>query len=152
MTEANQQNLEKQVSITAQYVKDISFESPDAPNSLGSEQGRPNIGISVDVNARAFNETTFEVQLKINATAEREGKTVFICEATYAGIFNLINVPQEEIQAVLLIFCPTLLFPYIRRILSDLTRDGGFPPLLIDPIDFSKLYQQRMEQMAKESK
>jgi preprotein translocase subunit SecB len=149
MTENNQTNLEKQVSITAQYVKDISFENPEAPNSLGMDKGRPGIAISVDVNARILAEDTYEVALKINATAAREEKVTFICEATYAGIFNMVNVPQEELQAVLLIFCPTLLFPYIRRIISDLTRDGGFPPLLIDPIDFSKLYQQRQEQLAK---
>jgi preprotein translocase subunit SecB len=150
MTENSTQNVEKQVSITAQYVKDISFESPDSPASLSMEAGRPAINISVDVQARAFGENLFEVVLKIGATAKREDKTVFIAEVAYGGIFSLINVPDAEVQPVLLIFSPTLLFPYARRIISDITRDGGFPPLLIDPIDFSRLYQQRMEQLAKE--
>ena len=137
-----------QISIAAQYVKDISFESPGAPHSLRPSDKKPNIGVSVDVKAEALGKDTFEVELKIGATGKREGENgkdeiVFICEVEYAGVFVIVNVPKEEMEAALLIFCPNLLFPFARRIISDLSRDGGFPALLLDPIDFGRLYQQR---------
>ncbi len=133
-----------QISIAAQYVKDISFENPGAPASLRPTEEKPSISVSVDVKAQALGQDGYEVELKIGATATRGDTTVFICETTFAGVFVLQNLPQEELQPALLIFCPNLLFPYARRIISDLTRDGGFPALLLDPIDFARLYQQRM--------
>lgn len=132
-----------QISIAAQYVKDISFESPGAPNSLRPSEEKPNIGVSVDVKAKGIGKDTYEVELRVSATAKRKEDVVFICETTFAGIFILSNLPQEETQPALLIYCPNLLFPYARRIVSDLTRDGGFPALMLDPIDFARLYQQR---------
>ncbi len=133
-----------QVSIAAQYVKDISFESPGAPNSLRPSEEKPSINVSVDVKAKNLGKDTYEVELKIGATAKRKDDVVFICETTFAGVFVLQNMPEQELQPALLIFCPNLLFPYARRIVSDLTRDGGFPALMLDPIDFARLYQQRM--------
>lgn len=133
-----------QISIAAQYVKDISFESPGAPNSLRPSEEKPQIGVSVDVKAQALGQNTYEVELKIGATAKRGNDTVFICEVEYAGVFVFANMAPEETQPALLIFCPSLLFPYARRVISDLTRDGGFPALMLDPIDFARLYQQRV--------
>jgi preprotein translocase subunit SecB len=142
------QQTSAQISIAAQYVKDISFESPNAPHSLRPSDKKPNINVSVDVKADTLGKDTFEIELKISASGKREGEkgkdeTVFICEVTYAGVFVIVNVPKEEMEPALLIFCPNLLFPYIRRVISDITRDGGFPALMLDPIDFGRLYQQR---------
>ncbi len=144
--EPEQQQTPPQVSIAAQYVKDISFESPGAPNSLRPSEEKPNINVSVDVKAQTLGKDTYEVELKIGAVAKRKEEIVFICETTFAGVFVIQNLPPEEIQPALLIFCPNLLFPYARRIVSDLSRDGGFPSLMLDPIDFARLYQQNAEQ------
>ncbi len=133
-----------QISIAAQYVKDISFESPGAPNSIRPSEAKPSINVSVDVKAQPLGKDTFEVELKIGATAKRNDEVVFICEVEYAGVFVLSELPKEETEPALLIFCPGLLFPYARRIISDITRDGGFPALMLDPIDFARLYQQRV--------
>ncbi len=134
-----------QMGILGQYLKDLSFENPNAPQSL-SLQGQPQINIGVNVNAQQLAETDYEVTLEIEAHAEHEGKVVFHVELTYCGIFRLTNIPQDMLGAVVLVECPRMLFPFARRILADATRDGGFPPLLLDPIDFGAMYAQRMAQ------
>jgi preprotein translocase subunit SecB len=146
MTSENNQNNNPQISVAAQYVKDISFENPSAPNSLRQTDERPSINVSVDVKAQPLGGEGYEVSLKISATAKKSDEVVFISEVEYAGVFVLQNISEGELQPALLIFCPSLLFPYARRIISDLTRDGGFPALMLDPIDFGKLYQQRLDQ------
>ncbi|MDX1949043.1 MAG: protein-export chaperone SecB [Rickettsiales bacterium] len=151
-TNENQnQQAERQISVIVQYVKDISFENPNSPNSLQPSNERPNINVSVDVMAKKLEgENNFEVELKIGVNAKRNEEILFIAEVNYAGIFLLKNIPDNEFQPALLIYCPNLLFPFVRRIVSDLTRDAGFPTLMLDPIDFGKLYMQRMEQLQKE--
>lgn len=145
----NEQAPEKQISVSAQYVKDLSFESPNSPNSLVASQERPKIDVAVDVKAAASStqENLFEVILKITAKASRANESkeevMFVCETSYAGIFTLTGVPENEREPALLIFCPSLLFPYARRIISDAVQDGGFPPLMLDPIDFGRLYASR---------
>ena len=93
-----------------------------------------------------MSETDFEIELKLDATATREDETLFIAEVTYAGVFRIQNVPKEHMQPIVLVECPRLLFPFARQILADATRQGGFPPLMIDPVDFAALYRQRMAQ------
>ena len=134
------------IGITLQYVKDISFENPNAPESLLSGKELPRIEVNVDVQARAAQDSQFEVSLRVTANAQQDGAAIFVVEVIYAGLFVLQNVPPDQIQAVCLIECPRLLFPYARRIVSDLTRDGGFPPLLLDPIDFAELFRHHMAQ------
>ncbi len=134
------------IGITHQYVKDISFENPNAPESLLSGQELPRIEVNVDVQARAAQESRFEVSLRVTASAKQDDSTIFVVEVIYAGLFTLQNIPPDQVQAVCLIECPRLLFPYARRIVSDLTRDGGFPPLLLDPIDFAELFRHHMAQ------
>lgn len=134
------------LGITHQYVKDISFENPNAPESLLSGQALPRIEVNVDVQARAAEDSRFEVSLRVTANAKDDDKTIFVVEVIYAGLFTLQDIPQDQIQAVCLIECPRLLFPYARRIVSDLTRDGGFPPLLLDPIDFAELFRHHVAQ------
>ncbi len=139
-----------QMGILGQYLKDLSFENPNAPNSLSMQEGQPQINIGVNVNANQLGENDFEVTLEIEAKAEHEGKVVFNVELTYCGIFRLTNIPEDALSPVILVECPRMLFPFARRILADATRDGGFPPLLLDPIDFGAMYAQRLAQQAEE--
>ena len=132
-----------QIRVLVQYVKDMSFENPNAPQSFDNRQGNPNINVGVDVQARARGEGAFEADLKITTRADRGEQVIFIGELVYSGLFQFINVPQQSIQPALLIECPRLLFPFARRIMSDMTRDGGFPPLMLEPVDFAAMYRQQ---------
>jgi len=144
---ANEQQAggEPQLGVLAQYLKDLSFENPNAPQSM-TIQGQPQIKIEVNVNANQMAETDYEVTLELEAHAEHEGQAVFHVELAYAGVFRLVNIPEEMMGPAVLIECPRMLFPFARRILADATRDGGFPPLMLDPIDFAGMYAQRMQQ------
>lgn len=134
-----------QLTVNGQYVKDLSFEVPNAP-AIFSELSKasPEIPIGIDIEAQKVGERSFEVVLKINIEAKVNGKAAFIAELSYAGIFTVQGVPQEHLQPLLLIECPRLIFPFARNIIADMTRDGGFPPLMMQPIDFVALYRQRM--------
>jgi preprotein translocase subunit SecB len=132
------------VSVIAQYVKDLSYENPGAPATLTQQGGSPNISVSVGVQPRPVSDTDIEIELRLDARAIDGETTLFAIELVYAGVFRLINVTQETVNPIMLIECPRLLFPFARRIIADASRDGGFPPLLLDPIDFVALYRQRM--------
>ena len=132
--------------ILGQYLKDLSFENPHAPQSLAPQQTQPEINISINVNARNLAPTDFEVELHIDAKATSENKVMFAAEILYAGVFRLENFPQNMLHPAVLIECPRMLFPFARQILGDATRNGGFPPLMLDPIDFAGMYQKRMAQ------
>lgn len=148
--QANGGTQAAQLRVLMQYVKDLSFENPNAPQTLGPVNEQPAINLRVDVGVKRMAETDFEVALKIGAEALIKEKPMFVAEIEYAGLFRLVNIPEADLEAVLVIECPRQIFPFARRILADVTRDGGFPPLLIDPIDFVSLYQQRREQMAQQ--
>lgn len=132
--------------VIAQYIKDLSFENPGAPGSLLVGNVQPTIEASVDVGARRLGDVEFESELKVTARARRGEVTSFVIELSYGGLFRIENVPPEVLQPVLLIECPRILFPFARRVIADVTRDGGFAPLLIDPIDFAGLYRRQVEQ------
>jgi preprotein translocase subunit SecB len=134
-----------QLSVLAQYVKDFSFENPNAPQSLMPGQ-QPQIGIQINVDARPLADSDVEVSLRLEGKAEHQGNIMFAFELTFAGVFRIQNVPQESLNAIVLIECPRLLFPFAREIVANAVRNGGFPPLLLDPFDFVALYRQRMEQ------
>lgn len=134
--------------VLAQYVKDLSFENPRAPMSLQASSEGPAINISINVNANPISETDFEVELKLVAQAGEGDNLMFNVELLYAGIFRIENIPQEAIHPAVLIECPRLLFPFARAIIADSTRNGGFPPLMMDPVDFAALYQQRLAENA----
>jgi preprotein translocase subunit SecB len=136
-----------QLSVLAQYVKDLSFENPNAPRSLQQQQQAPAINIQINVNARPLADTDIEVELKLEGRAELQGNFVFSFDLTYAGVFRILNVPQESTHAIVMIECPRLLFPFAREVVAAATRNGGFPPLMIDPVDFVALYRQKMGQM-----
>ncbi len=129
------------IQIAAQYIKDLSFENP----SMGINVRQPQIEFSVDLQARKMQEAgPYEVIMKLRVNASQEDKPVFLLEMAYGGIFVLDRVPEEAIQPVLLIECPRMRFPFVRRIVADLVSDGGLPPLMIEPIDFAQLYRARL--------
>ena len=150
------------LTVNIQYVKDLSFEVPNAPAIYSTLRAQPNVAINLDVQARRIQEgqDVFEVTLQIKAEATEppangaqngaqngtQPGAVFIAELAYCGVFTLAGVPEESVEPVLLVECPRLLFPYARNILADVTRDGGFPPVLLQPIDFVSLWQTRRAQ------
>ncbi|MEG3616953.1 protein-export chaperone SecB [Magnetovibrio sp. PR-2] len=136
--------------INGQYIKDLSFESPNSPGILGELQGaQPDVNVNVDTKAGKLEgaDNVYEVVLDMRAELKVADKVGFLAELKYAGVFT-INVPQEHLGPVLLIECPRMLFPFSRNILGDVTRDGGFVPLMLQPIDFAALYQQNLNQQA----
>ncbi|NQE62250.1 protein-export chaperone SecB [Caulobacter sp. RHG1] len=134
------------VRILAQFVRDFSFENPLAPDSLRAGAAQPQIDMGVEMNARGRPDGLFEVDLKLSARALRDDQAVFHVEVVYGGLFHIAGVPEAELEPVLLIECPRFLFPYARRLVSDVTAEGGFPPFLIDPIDFAGVYAARKAQ------
>lgn len=142
-----QQQSGPQLNVLGQYIKDFSFENPNAPRSLQPTQTQPAISIQVNVGASSMGESDFEVVLKLEGKAENSGTTMFAFDLTFAGVFRVQNVPQEHVHPLVMIECPRLLFPFAREIVATAVRNGGFPPLLLDPVDFVALYQQRAAQM-----
>jgi preprotein translocase subunit SecB len=141
-TTTQPENGSQHFSIKGQYVKDLSFENPHAPQSLMSTNERPGIEVSVDIKAQKLQDNFYEMTLHITTHAVIDNNTLFLADLAYAGLFEISNVPEEHIQAMLLIDCPFMLFPFARRVIADVTRDGGFPPLMLEPIDFHALYLQ----------
>lgn len=133
-----------QVGVLAQYVKDLSFENPHAPRSLTPGSQPPSINIQINVDAAPLNENDFEVTLRLEGKAESQGMMLYGFELVFAGVFRIMNVPADSLQPFIMIECPRLLFPFAREIVATATRNGGFQPLLLNPIDFVDLYRQRM--------
>lgn len=144
---ANGADTSPQVGILAQYVKDLSFENPNAPRSFQME-GQPRVEVNVNVGARRAGEDVYEVDLRINATARFDEGVAYAVDLLYGGVFGLRNLPEEAMEPFLLVEAPRLLFPFARRIVADCTRDGGFAPLLLDPIDFVALFMAQREAAA----
>lgn len=140
------------LSILTQYIKDLSFENPGAPASLQKRDGQPEISINVNVNANPIGEDTYDVTLSLKAEGKSGEKSLFLCELVYGGVFRVANFPKEHMLPMLFIECPRLLFPFARQIVADATRNGGFPPLLVDPIDFAQMFQKRMAEEQARSK
>lgn len=145
-------NTQQHVSINAQYVKDFSFENPNSPKSLVmSGKESPQVSVSVNLGVERLPEDgVFEVALTIEAGAKTDEGVLFNVELVYAGVFSLINIPEEEISQILGIYCPSMLFPFARRIIADATQSGGFQALMLDPIDFAAMYHQQMQEAAKQ--
>jgi len=136
--------------ILAQFVRDFSFENPLAPESLRADASglQPQIDIGVEMNARGRPDGLYEVDIKLSTHAKRGDKVAFLVELLYGGLFQITGVPEAEIEAVLMIECPRYLFPFARRMISDVTAEGGFPPFQLEPIDFAGLYAARKAQGA----
>ena len=144
--------VQPSMNVLAQYIKDLSFESPGAPASLRGRDKAPGININVNVNANPISETEYDVTLTLNARAGVDKDVLFNAELVYGGVFRVVGFPQEHMLPLLFIECPRLLFPFARQIIADCTRNGGFPPLMIDPIDFAQMFQQRMAEEQAKSK
>lgn len=136
------------IRILAQFIRDLSFENPRAPESLRAGAAQPQIELGVEMNARGRDDGLYEVDLKLSATAQRDNEAVFHIELLYGGLFQIQGIPDADLEPVLLIECPRFMFPFARRIIADLTSEGGFPPFMLDPIDFAGVYVARQAQAA----
>lgn len=146
MTLVNQQEM-PHIAINAQYIKDLSFENPNAPKSLVSLETPPQIDLFLDLNIISLpDENFYEVELSIEAKAMAAAQKLFIVDLKYAGVFNLINIALDQHKMILAVHCPAMIFPFARKIVADVTQDGGFQPLMIDPIDFAALYNKKMQE------
>ncbi len=134
--------------ILAQFVRDLSFESPKAPESLRGGETPPQIDLGVELNAKGRDDALFEVELKLTARASRGAEPVFHIELVYAGLFQIFGVDAAEMEQMLMIECPRFLFPFARRIIADLSIEGGFPPFMLEPLDFAGIYAARRAQAA----
>lgn len=132
-----------QLRVLAQFTRDLSFENPRAPDSLRMATGQPNVELGVEMSARGRPDGLFEVDLKLSVRASRDAEVAFQVELVYGGLFEIQGVPAEQLEPALLIECPRYLFPFARRIIADLIVDGGFPPFLLEPIDFGAIYASR---------
>lgn len=140
------------IAMGPQYVKDLSFESPGVPHSLIKAKKKPVIDLDVDAIAHPIQGETHEVQLHIVAKALVDNEVIFLCDLTYSGLFTLINVPKSDAEAALLVHGCNILYPFARRIIADTTRDGGFPALMLEPIDFAQVYAQKRKAKDEKSK
>lgn len=131
------------IRILAQFIRDLSFENPRAPESLRAGAAQPQIDLGVEMNARGREDGLFEVDLKLSAQAGRDDGALFVVELLYGGLFQITGVAPDDMEPVLLVECPRYLFPFARRIIADLSSEGGFPPFLLDPIDFAGVYAAR---------
>lgn len=145
-TESTQENAQamRQLIMHAQYIKDLSFENPNAPEVLTETTGQPDVEIGVNVGAKMIGDGQFEVLLNLTAKATADDKALFLVDLTYAGIVSAPNTPEDELNPLIMIEAPRLLFPFARAIVSDMTRDGGFMPLNIQPVDFVAVYQHNL--------
>jgi len=136
------------IALRAQYVKDLSFENPKAPQSLFSLKEPPQMEVSVNLGAQRLDQDVYELAVHINARAIAENNTIFMADLTYAGVLEIKGVSEETIDQIVFIQGAFLIYPFARRVISDVTRDGGFPPLQMEPIDFFALYQQNRAKAA----
>ena len=136
------------IRILTQFIRDLSFENPRAPEVLRSGGQQPQIELGVEMNARGRDDGFFEVDLKLTASAQKDGSALFHCELLYGGLFQINGVGQEDMELVLMTECPRYLFPFARMIIADMSAQGGFPPFMLDPIDFAAIYLSQKGQLA----
>lgn len=132
-----------QLSVNIQYIKDFSFENPRAPQSLLQPQAQPEVAINVDVKARNLGPELFEIVLTVNVNAQAQNEPVFLIELAYAAVVTIRNAPEAMLRSLILVEAPRIIFPFARAVIANATRDGGFPPLLINPIDFAELLRRQ---------
>jgi preprotein translocase subunit SecB len=138
-----------QVQVLGQHIKDLSFENPNVGKLQIKEGESPAVQLEVNVEAQRLGTDVYESAIAFTATASHSGGTIYVLELKYGGAFRLQNVPPQALEPFLLVNCPSLLFPFLRRIVADITRDGGYPPLWLDPVDFGALYVRRQQELAK---
>lgn len=136
------------VKVVGQYIKDLSFENPNITKLLKSPGDAPNVELGINVNGQGIAPNVYESSITLNAKAANQNGTLYELEIVYAGLFNIENIPQQALEPFLLVNCPSILFPFLRRIAADISREGGFPPLLLDPFDFAGLYMHQQQELA----
>lgn len=136
------------LNIVGQYIKDLSFENPRAPQSILTGTGQPKFNVNINVGVNRQSDDVYAVELSFTAKAERDTGVLFNIELVYGGLFRLRNWPEAQLGPMLMIECPRLIFPFARQVLANVTQQGGFPPLLMDPVDFAAIYRQNMAQLA----
>lgn len=149
----NEMNALPPFSMDAQYVKDLSFENPDPLNIYGAlENERPSINVEIQVQGTPFTKTSFEVVLQIRIEAKVNDKVAYICELTYAGLLVVAEgIPEDILGQLIMVYAPTALFPFARNVIANTVRDGGFPQVMLSPVDFLSLYQRKFESTEKEN-
>lgn len=146
-TESENKKSEEQAAaprfaMRTQYIKDLSFENPNAPGILFAVQEAPKVDLNIELSARAVKDNMFELTMTFNVKTSIDGSTMFIAELSYGGLFEMDNIPEDRLEQVMMVDCAFMLFPFARRALADVTRDGGYPPLQLDPVDFVAMYVQ----------
>ncbi len=137
-----------QVQLVGQYIKDLSFENPNVGKMAEIKGENPDLRFEINVNAQRVGADQYESAIHFHGNASAKIGVIYDLELVYAGLFRIQNIPEEALEPFLLVNCPTLIFPFLRRIVADVTRDGGFPPLLLDPMDFGALFMRRKQQEA----
>jgi len=145
---APQDNAAPMMNMVGQYIRDLSFENPDAPGSILLANSAPSLNVSIRVDVKKQSEDIYAVELTLNAKANRETSVLFQAELVYGGVFRLKNIPDAQLGQLLMIECPRLIFPFARQVLASVTQQGGFPPLIMEPVDFTAMYRQNMAQLA----
>jgi preprotein translocase subunit SecB len=135
-----------QVKILSQFLKDLSFENPNIRKLMASPGDAPNLKVEVNVNAERIDNDIYESAIELKAIAANNVGTIYVLETTYAGLFKVESMPEQALEPFLLISAPTQIFPFLRRLVADVTREGGYPPLMLDPIDFAALYIRRQQE------
>lgn len=141
-----------QVQLIGQYIKDLSFENPNVGKMVDKKGDNPDLRVEINVNAQRLGPDMYESAIQFHGHAANKLGVIYDLELLYAGLFRIQNIPEEAMEPFLLVNCPTLIFPFLRRIVADVTRDGGFPPLMLDPMDFGALFMRRKQQEAAASK
>ena len=141
-----------QAKCVSQYIKDLSFENPNIRKLIKAPGDSPNLKVEVNVNAERVEADLFESAIEFKATAANNVGTIYVLETVYAGLFKIESMPEQALEPFLLISGPSTLFPFLRRLVADVTREGGYPPLMLDPIDFASLYMRRQQEMAEAQK
>ena len=136
------------MNMVGQYIRDLSFENPGAPGSIMAGGGNPAFNVSISVAVKKQSEDLYAVELTLNAKANREQTVLFNVELVYGGVFRLKNVPEATLSQLLMIECPRLIFPFARQVLASVTQQGGFPPLMMEPVDFAAIYRQNLAKLA----
>lgn len=145
---APQPGNQPSMNLMGQYIRDLSFENPGAPNSLLTAGTNPNFNVSISVGVKKQSDEVYAVELTLNAKAEREANILFNVELVYGGIFRIRNIPEAQLSPLLMVECPRLIFPFARQVLASVTQQGGFPPLMMEPVDFSVIYRQNLAKLA----
>ena len=144
---ANAQANPPTFNLVGQYIRDMSFENPGAPGSIMLGGPNPSFQVGINVGVKKQSDEIYAVEITLNAKAEREKNVLFNVELIYGGVFRMKNIPEPQLAPLLLVECPRLIFPFARQVLATITQQGGFPPLMMEPVDFAAIYQQNLKSL-----